>query len=255
MWCEEDFNEKIAQYALLVVANAITSAAMGIAIQTPGFYDWKFQDTPHTLVTVSTCLYLQREMSKEPQHPFGCQYVCPTFWVTHEILGDPEMMQLYAWRQRLQPIFSAPLDRSLAKNWGQDIAFYDNVTWTPNLANHAMLPGCQMMPRPWQDRWHQDWPMTWDKRCLQRLGNAADVASKAWTNMILNEIKERQKPNKTRNGPNARNRSAENHGEFRRWTLLVPTPAMLPSFFCVINEVAIIMNTFVANIAWDPSIP
>eukprot|EP00434_Breviolum_minutum_P025385 symbB.v1.2.022427.t1/scaffold1980.1/size93873/5 len=30
---EEDFNEKIAQYALLVVANAITSAAMGIAIQ------------------------------------------------------------------------------------------------------------------------------------------------------------------------------------------------------------------------------
>ena len=85
----------------------------------------------------------------------GCQYVCSDF-LSHS--WDP-------WRSRNDAVvcmtstvatnlFSS-LDRSLAKNWGQDIAFYDSVTWIPNLANHAMLPGCQIMPRPWQDRWHQ----------------------------------------------------------------------------------------------------
>ena len=33
---QEDFNHRIVEYALLVVANAVTSAAMGVAIQTLG---------------------------------------------------------------------------------------------------------------------------------------------------------------------------------------------------------------------------
>ena len=53
---------------------------------------------------------------------------------------------------------------------------YGNLLLPVHCSTHCLAPQVRLysfreaMPRPWRGRWHQDWPMTWDKLSLQRPG-------------------------------------------------------------------------------------